>query len=111
MDPTLIGVVKVEAGIKENGMIVANYPKGPEELKEKLEAQVEVVTINATKFAMKELGRPITNTAMVGAFIGATKLIKLETLKETIVEWFKDKAIAEKNVRLVEMAYKSIGGV
>jgi len=106
LDPTVIGPVNVEAGIKENGMIIANYPKGPEELKKMFNTSVEVLTINATKLAMDVLGRPITNTVMVGAFAGATGLVKLETLKETIAEWFSDKTIAEKNVKLVETAYK-----
>jgi pyruvate ferredoxin oxidoreductase gamma subunit len=108
MDPTVIGVVEVEAGIKEEGMIIANYPKDPKELKEELRTPAKVITINATKLAMEELGRPITNTAMVGAFVGATKLIKLETLKDTIAEWFEDRTIAEKNIRLVEAAYKLV---
>ncbi len=106
LDPTVIGPVNVEAGIKEDGMIIANYPKGPEELKKMFNTSVDVLTINATKLAMEVLGRPITNTVMVGAFAGATKLVKLETLKETIAEWFSDKTIAEKNVKLVETAYK-----
>jgi pyruvate ferredoxin oxidoreductase gamma subunit len=109
LDPTVIGPVNVEAGIKENGMIIANHPN-PEELKKTLKAPVEVLTINATKLAMDVLGRPITNTVMVGAFAGATKLVKLETLKETIAEWFSDKTIAEKNVKLVETAYEMMEG-
>jgi pyruvate ferredoxin oxidoreductase gamma subunit len=54
---------------------------------------------------MEALGRPITNTTMVGAFAGATRLVKLETLIETINEWFRGE-LAEKNAKLVEEAYK-----
>jgi pyruvate ferredoxin oxidoreductase gamma subunit len=116
LDPTVIGPVKVDAGIRTNGMIIANYPKSAEELRNKyfsdLNGSIKVITINATKMAMEILGRPITNTAMVGAFAGATKLIKLETLKETVLEWFKGKGdIAEKNAKLVEEAYKAVEGV
>jgi pyruvate ferredoxin oxidoreductase gamma subunit len=116
LDPTVIGPVKVEAGIKENGVIIANYPKSAEELRKEyfsnLNSSIKIVTLNATKMAMDILGRPITNTAMVGAFAGATKLIKLETLKETVLEWFKAKGdIAEKNAKLVEEAYKAVEGV
>jgi pyruvate ferredoxin oxidoreductase gamma subunit len=116
LDPTVIGPVKVDAGIKRNGMIIANYPKSAEELRNEhfsdLNGSIKVITINATKMAMEILGRPITNTAMVGAFAGATKLIKLETLKETVLEWFKGKGdIAEKNAKLIEEAYKAVEGV
>jgi len=108
LDPTVMDSVKVAEGIKENGMIIANYPRSPEELKRKLGVNVKTITINATKLAINILGRPITNTAMVGALIGATNLVKLETLKETILEWFENKEIAEKNVKLVETAYNMI---
>ncbi len=108
LDPTVIESVNVLAGIKDGGTVVANYPKGSEELKAELKADglnVRILTINATKMAMEILGRPITNTTMVGAFAGATKLVKLETLLETIREWFKGE-LAEKNAKLVEEAYR-----
>ncbi len=116
LDPTVIGPVKVDAGIKQGGMIIANYPKSAEELRSEhfkdLDSSIKLVTINATKMAMDVLGRPITNTAMVGAFAGVTKLIKLQTLKETIMEWFEEKGedIAKKNAELVEIAYKEVEG-
>lgn len=115
LDPTVIGPVKVEAGIKQNGIIIANYPKSAEELRKKHFSSlnsVKIITLNATKMAIDILGRPITNTAMVGAFAGATKLIKLQTLKETIFEWFEKKGeeIAKKNAELVEMAYREVEG-
>ncbi len=106
MDPSLIGVVDVLAGIKKDGMLITNYPKGSEDLKRHMSTDVKVYSINATKLAMEHLGRPITNTAMVGALVGATNIVKLETLKETIKEWFEDESLAEKNIRLVEEAYQ-----
>ncbi len=116
LDPTVIGPVRVEAGIKENGMIIANYPRNAEELRKEhfsnLNSSIKILTLNATKMAMDVLGRPITNTAMVGAFAGATKLIKLSTLKETVLEWFEEKGeeIAKKNAELIERAYKEMEG-
>ncbi len=108
LDPTVMETVNVVAGLKEGGMLICNYPKGSEELKAELKAdelKIRVVTINATKMAMDVLGRPITNTTMVGAFGGATRLITLETLVEVIKEWFKGE-LAEKNAKLVEEAYR-----
>ena len=68
------------------------------------------VTIDATKLALEILGRPITNTAMMGAFAGFTGIVKLSTLKETVYEWFEKKSeeIAKKNVEVVERAYKEV---
>ena len=97
--------INVVSGLKDGGVVIANYPS-EEKLKEKL--GVKVVAINATKLAIEYLGRPITNTVMVGAFAGLTGLVKLETLKETIVEWFRNPTIAEKNATLIELAYREM---
>jgi len=108
LDPTVMESVNVVAGIKKGGMLIANHPKSSEDLKEQVRAEelgIKVATINATKMAIEVLGRPITNTAMVGAFGGATRLIALETLLEVVREWFEGD-LAEKNAKLVEGAYR-----
>lgn len=108
LDPSVVGVVNVVAGLKDGGIVIANYPKSSEELRREIKAEVmnaKVYTINATKIAMEMLGRPITNTVMVGAFAGATKLVKLDTLVETIKEWFEGE-LATKNAQVVEKAYR-----
>ncbi len=105
MDPTVIGPVKVESGLKDGGKIIANYPKGSEDLRRSMGIDAEVYTINATKMAMEYLGRPITNSAMVGAFVGASGVVKLDSLIETVYEWFGNKELAEKNVKLIKEAY------
>jgi len=108
LDPTVMETVNVVSGLKKKGMLIVNYPKGSEDLKVEIKADelgIKVTTINATKMAMEVLGRPITNTTMVGAFGGATGIISLETLLDVINEWFKGE-LAEKNAKLVEEAYR-----
>jgi len=105
LDPTVMDSINVVSGLKDDGVVIANHPS-EEKLREKL--RVKAVAINATKLAIEHLGRPITNTVMVGAFAGLTGLVKLETLKRTIVEWFKNPTIAEKNVALIELAYREM---
>jgi len=39
----------------------------PDKLREVLHAKTGVHTVNATKIAMEEIGRPLANTAMLGA--------------------------------------------
>ncbi len=107
MDPSLLDVVDVLAGIKKNGMLIANYPKGSEDLKKRFKVEeIEIHAINATKMAMEILGRAITNTAMVGALVGATNIVSIKSVIETIKEWFGDEKIAERNIKLVEEAYR-----
>lgn len=111
LDPTVMESVNVLAGLKKDGMLIVNYPKSGEDLKRELGINdIRIATINATKMAMDKLGRPITNTVMVGAFAGASKIVSLNTLLETINEWFKGE-IAEKNAKLVEEAYKYMSEV
>jgi len=105
LDPTILGKDVVK-GLK--GWLIANYPD-LERAKKKTEWE-KTITIDATKLALEVLGRPITNTAMVGAFAGFTKIVKLNTLKETVYEWFERKSeeVAKKNVEVVEKAYREV---
>ncbi|ADB58116.1 pyruvate/ketoisovalerate oxidoreductase, gamma subunit [Archaeoglobus profundus DSM 5631] len=105
LDPTILSKDVVN-GLK--GWLIANYPD-LEKAKEKTKWE-RTITIDATKLALEILGRPITNTAMVGAFAGFTKIVKLSTLKETIYEWFekKNEEIAKKNVEVAERAYREV---
>lgn len=105
LDPSVFESVNVTSGLKETGMLIANYPKGVEDLRAIAKTNARIVTINATKIAMKILGRPITNTTMVGAFAGATKLFRLQTLRETVDEMFEG-PLAEKNKMVIEEAYR-----
>lgn len=105
LDPTILGKEVIE-GLK--GWLIANYPNN-EKAKEKTGLD-KVITLDATKIALDVLGRPITNTTMVGAFAGFTRIVKLETLKEIVYEWFEEKGeeIAKRNVEAVERAYREV---
>ena len=63
--------------------------------------------MDATKIALETLGKPIVNTAMLGAFAKATGLVSLGSIKETIKERFP-KELAEKNILAIEKAYNEL---
>ena len=52
LDPTLIGKVKITAGLKKNSIILANYYGEPEELKSALKADVKCFAVDATKISI-----------------------------------------------------------
>ncbi len=106
-DPTLLGVVDVTSGLRPDGMVIANTEKEPEKLG--LEAEIRVRTINATKIAMDVLGRPIMNTALIGAFAGATGDVSVESIKQAIRSRFPGE-IGEKNAEAVQKAYDMMRG-
>ena len=99
-DPTLLETVNVAAGLKRGGIIVLNAKKLPEGLH-----AGEVAMVDATAIALETLGVPITNTAMLGAFIRATKLISLESVLKAVGGYFKGK-LAGKNMAAVKAAYE-----
>ncbi|MDH4223733.1 MAG: pyruvate ferredoxin oxidoreductase subunit gamma [candidate division Zixibacteria bacterium] len=106
-DYTLIGAVDLLKGLKENGLVIVDSEKKPEELG--LKAKAKVLTIPASKIAMEILGRPIQNTTLMGAFAGATGLISLEAIKKSVMERFPGE-LGKKNIAAVEKAYGIMKG-
>lgn len=103
LDETLWGP-SVLAGLKEETVIIVNTDH-PDKYKGIVDNRV--VTLDATTLALDVLGRPITNTAMMGALIAVSEMTSLDTCKKAIKDSMKAK-IADKNVMLIEKAYKMI---
>ena len=106
-DPTLIGAVEVTSGLRPDGMVIVNTKREPENLG--IDAEARVRTINATKIAMDILGRPIMNTALIGAFAGATGEISVEAIKHAVMNRFPGE-MGEKNAEAVQKAYDMVRG-
>jgi pyruvate ferredoxin oxidoreductase gamma subunit len=106
-DPTLIGDVDVFKGMKEGGIAIVNTEKP--DFDSRVPEGVRVYTIDATTIALEELGVPITNTTLMGAFAAATGEIKLEPLEHALRNRFSG-SMADKNVKAAERAYHLVGG-
>jgi pyruvate ferredoxin oxidoreductase gamma subunit len=104
LDPTVMSAVDVTAGLKGEGLIVANTSKTREELAEEFGIKERLAVVNANRIAVEEIGRPITNTTMMGALVKATGLVELESLEKQIEHRFP--AIAEKNIKAMRRAYE-----
>ncbi len=103
LDPSLMKYVNVVEGIKPDGILIVNSPKSAEELSELLNFKGTIGTVDASRIAREELGVPITNTTMLGAVVKATKVIKLDSLKNPIDHRFG--RIAQKNLNALKRAY------
>ncbi|MEZ4813151.1 MAG: pyruvate ferredoxin oxidoreductase subunit gamma [Caldisericia bacterium] len=101
-DPTLIGVVDVLHGLGDGGLVVVNTTKTPAELG--LDTKAKVITVDATKIAVEELGKPIPNTVMIGAFAGATGLVAIESVEKAVKHRFPGE-LGEKNARACRRAW------
>jgi 2-oxoacid:acceptor oxidoreductase gamma subunit (pyruvate/2-ketoisovalerate family) len=105
LDPTLLGPA-VADGVSDKTKLIINSAETADYLRELLKiSDSEVWTVDATSLAMKLLGRPITNTAMLGAIVRATEVVKLDSLLKVVNERFSGK-IGEMNIELVKEAYQ-----
>jgi 2-oxoacid:acceptor oxidoreductase gamma subunit (pyruvate/2-ketoisovalerate family) len=54
----------------------------------------ELWAVDATGIALEAIGRPITNTAMMGALVGATGLVSMESTERVLADRFGRRAEA-----------------
>jgi pyruvate ferredoxin oxidoreductase gamma subunit len=112
LDATLIGSVDVTAGLKPGGVIIINTPKPPEDVRRQLKVESgRVVTIDATRIAIDEIGRDITNTPLLGAFAAVTGIFAVDEIVEQIRSRFGKKlarSLVEANVRAVQRAAREV---
>jgi 2-oxoacid:acceptor oxidoreductase gamma subunit (pyruvate/2-ketoisovalerate family) len=108
LDPTLLKTVAVTSGLNEEGTIIINSKENPFDVRKMLNTDKgKLWTVPATEIAMRILGRPITNTAVLGAVARVTGIVKLESIEKVVKERFRQN-IAEKNVAVVKEAYKEV---
>mgnify|MGYP006299896855 CR=1 FL=1 len=101
LDPTIQNAVDIFAGVKEGGVVVMNSPEPPEEIMVP-ERIGTVATVDATSLSIDRLGKPIPNTAMLGAFVAATGWVPLDALMHKVGEYW-----GKKNEDLVKEAFQA----
>jgi len=106
-DSSLIADIDVFAGLQEGGIALINTEKA---IQRAVPEGVKVVSVDATKIALEELGLPIVNTTLLGAFAAVSGEITLEALSEALSERFADSSLAEKNIKAATIAYNMLKG-
>jgi len=110
-DPTLLHQVDVFAGLVPQGYILINTARTFEEL-----GVGEFVrgfpanrlcTVPATELALKHVGRPVPNAALLGGFAAASRLISIDAVAAAIRERFSGR-IAEGNIAAARAAYEEV---
>lgn len=104
LDPGLLYITDVVAGLKQNGTLIVNSPKPLVDIKAEFSGPWKLAVVNATVIAKELLGVNIVNTTMLGALVKATEIVKLESLVEPIEERFG--ARAKNNIDACSRAYK-----
>jgi len=86
LDRVLLGTVNITEGLKDGGWIVINTNTPVED--SGLTERYRIATVDAVRIALEHrLGSrsaPIVNTAIIGAFAGATGLVGLDAVKKAI---------------------------
>lgn len=100
LDSSLLGLPEVGEGLKEDSLAMINSKR-----QEKLGDRI--VCYDATSLALEVLGKPIVNTAMLGALAKATGIVSLESLLKAVGDVFPGK-VGEANKELVRKAYQEV---
>jgi 2-oxoacid:acceptor oxidoreductase gamma subunit (pyruvate/2-ketoisovalerate family) len=104
LDPSLLDVVNVTEGLKEDGTIVINTSKKPSDY----DFGYKVATVDATSIALAhKLGSsasPIVNTAILGAYSKAIKNVGIDNIMLAIKE--RAPAKKEENAMAAKEAYE-----
>lgn len=103
LDPALLSVGNVGAGLKAEGTLVVNTSKPVEAVRAECGFPGRVGVVDATRIAEEELGVAITNTTMLGALLKAGGLVSLESLKGPLDKRFGKNA--GKNLKALERAF------
>ncbi|MBQ1406517.1 MAG: 2-oxoacid:acceptor oxidoreductase family protein [Eubacterium sp.] len=109
LDATLMDAVNVLDGLKEDGCLVINTAEPEEVIRKRpgFDAVKNLVLLDGTSLALKELGTDIVNTVMLGAAIGATDLVTLDAINAAVDDTMSP-ALREKNKKVIKMAYDAV---
>ncbi|UCH56696.1 MAG: 2-oxoacid:acceptor oxidoreductase family protein [Candidatus Bathyarchaeota archaeon] len=108
LDPLISTEQSVAEGLKKGGLLILNTSSPPEEVT--VGGDFRVATVDATMIALETLKRPITNTAILGAFSKAAGFPKLESFEKAILHRFLGR-IGEMNIAAVRMSYERVSEV
>lgn len=104
LDSTLLKIVDVGAGLKDDGLLVLNTTKSADEVRKETGLKARLALVDATKIAMEVMHIPITNTTMLGALLKASGLISMDALRGPVQHRFGP--IAERNFEASKRAFE-----
>jgi pyruvate ferredoxin oxidoreductase gamma subunit len=105
VDATLMRGYNCFSGLKNEGVAIINAKEGLQI--PKLKTGQKAFLIPANEIALKTIGRPLGNTALIGAFSAATGELSLDTLFEVVKKSFSGKA-QEGNLEAIKQGYELI---
>lgn len=102
VDSTLLRGFDVLAGFKSDGVAILNDREGIDFPSPRDKQRIYIIPAN--KIALEVMGRALGNTALLGAFVAATKIVSLDSLNQAIRKRFPGE-IGELNVKCALRGY------
>ena len=103
IDPLLIRSVDVFEGLNAGGTLVIDAAELATEPYHKSLGVIGYV--DATRIGLEEIGRPITNTCMLGAFARTTDWVRVDSILSSLEEYFSG-SVLQKNKGCVQRGYE-----
>ena len=116
VDETLLKSVDVASGLKEDGAVIINSEKSPEELKEMLGGyRGRVCTIDARAVSMECLGAYFPNTPMLAAVVMVSGCVDKERFLQDMEESYRHKfarkpQVIEGNLKCLRLSMDRVRG-
>jgi pyruvate ferredoxin oxidoreductase gamma subunit len=112
-DPTLIKAADIFQGLRRDGYLLVNTTRSFADLH--IADRVATMPaghariVAASELAVKHIGRPLPNAALLGAFAALTGLVRLESVEAAIRHAFADKVgIGDANVAAARASYEAL---
>jgi pyruvate ferredoxin oxidoreductase gamma subunit/2-oxoisovalerate ferredoxin oxidoreductase gamma subunit len=108
LDESIMDIVDVLKGVKDDGKILINTRRKPDEFQ--FSKKYNVATVDATGIALKyEIlvgGIPVVNTPILGSIPRILDRVTLQSIQEVIrSKWIGKKELCERNVKATQDAY------
>ena len=117
VDESLLESVDVTAGLREEGAIVINSAREPEELRPLLKGyRGRIATIDARSISEKNLGHYFPNTPMLAAIVKVSGVMDEDQFAKDMEESFHHKfaskpQVIEGNMNCLKQSLKEVKGV
>lgn len=111
LDPNLFKMSNPLSSLKESGCAILNSEKSPEAILKEIDREkTRVFSIDASMISEEvygEISIPITNIAMLAAFASVSRIIRLDSIQETLKQFFSGEGL-EKAKKSAQMAFEKM---
>ena len=116
LDPTLMASVNVAQGLPQDGKLIVNTTKSPQEIRKEINLKdAQIFTVDASGIAKDKIGRDIPNTPMLGALAKVSGLLNFDQMIKNTEEKLKKKfaskpEIIKGNLEAIKAAHDQVKG-